>query len=393
MDHLTQTADTVGQQAIARSLLDLGASLYQCRDIDWALGAILQQARTFAHAEAGTLYLLQDGVLEFVAVQNDRMDAEAISHHLLGRKLPVDSTSLAGFVTSTGEPIHVRDSHAISADAPFHINRDLDMVTGYQIRSVLAIPLSCPHGGCIGVMELFNRLDPHGRPAPFSEAIHDGILMLASQAAMALHGLRLQEDLREAHLQSVFRLAGIAEYRDADTGEHIQRVSHVSQLLAKAMGLEPLEVEKIKYASPMHDVGKVAIPDAILLKPGHLTPAQRTVMQRHTVIGAEIFDNPDDDILAVARDVALHHHERWDGEGYPNGLSKAHIPLVGRIIALADVFDAIVSRRCYKEACPVDVALDIIQQDSDRHFDPQLVTAFLDRLDDVLAAYPSAPAA
>jgi len=136
-----------------------------------------------------------------------------------------------------------------------------------------------------------------------------------------------------------------------------------------------------------------AIPDAILLKTGHLAPEQREVMERHTVLGAEIFGEPENEVLAVAREVALAHHERWDGHGYPNGLKGDDIPLSGRIVGLAGVFDALVSKRCYKEARSLDVALDILNQDTGKHFDPRVVEAFLRILDDVLESYPALQAA
>jgi hypothetical protein len=379
--------------ALARSLLDLGASLYDCRDMDAALHDILRQARAFAHAEAGTLYLADGGMLRFVAVQNDRLGSAAVGDRLLGRELPINSSSLAGFVAATGEPVSVADCRSLPAGAPFRINRDLDTLTGYRIQSILAIPLNCPNEGCIGVLELFNRLDPAGRPAAFTPPVRDAAISLCAQAALALHNLRLQKQLRQVHLTSILRLSGIAEYRDADTGEHIKRVSRVSEVLASAMGLSPDRAELIKYASPMHDVGKVAIPDAILLKPGHLTAEQRRVMQRHTVIGAEILGRPEDDVIAQAREVALFHHERWDGQGYPNGVSGEDIPLCGRIVGLADVFDAVVSRRCYKDACSLDVAMDIVHNDSGRHFDPAVVEAFDAHLDLVLQSYPELKAA
>ena len=144
----------------------------------------------------------------------------------------------------------------------------------------------------------------------------------------------------------------------------------------------------------MHDVGKVAIPDAILLKPGHLTAHQRKVMERHTIAGSEIFANPEDSVIAMARDIALYHHERWDGQGYPNEFMGEAIPLPGRIVGLADVFDAVVSRRCYKEACSLDMALGILDEDSGKHFDPEVVKAFLAVLDRVLeTSYPNLKAA
>jgi len=385
--------DVIRDMAIVRSMLDLGATLYQCGDRHEALEAILSQARAFTHADAGSIYLMAGDRLQFVAVQNDSMDSSEISHHLLGEELPVSDESLAGYVASTGQAMNIPDCNLLAKDLPFRINRSLDAKTGYRVKSILAIPLKCPDGRCVGVLQLFNRLAPRGEFGPFPEAIGEGVISLASQAAMALHNAGLQEQLRQVHLHTIFRLSAVAEYRDTDTGDHIHRVSRVAQFTAESLGLDGDQVELIKCASPMHDVGKVGIPDAILLKPGHLTPEQRKAMERHTVIGAEIFGNPEDALLAMARVVALRHHERWDGKGYPDGLAGEAIPLVGRIVGLADVFDAIVSKRCYKEACSLDVALDVVDKDIGSHFDPAVVKAFLDRLDDVLESYPTLKAA
>ena len=386
-------ADSVREMAIVRSLLDVGVMLYECGDRDQMLETILSQARAFAHAEAGTIYLVQGNRLRFVVVQNDKVGSSAIREHLLGEEMPISAESLAGYVALTGRVVNIPDSYSVSEGAAFRFNRSLDAKTGYRVESVLAIPLRCPHGLCVGVLQLFNRLSAGGDPAPFRNGVNEGIVSLASQAAMVLHSARLQDQLREAHLNTIFRLSAIAEYRDTDTGAHIYRVSRISELTARALGLEMGQVELIKYASPMHDVGKVAIPDAILLKPGHLTAEQREVMERHTVVGAEIFGEPEDEVLAWAQEVALRHHERWDGQGYPDGLAGESIPIASRIVGLADVFDAVVSKRCYKEACTLDVALDILNQDTGKHFDPRVVEAFLGILDEALESYPALQAA
>jgi len=389
MTDVAATQGSIGEMAIVRSLLDVGASIYQCRDKQQVLEIILLQARTFTRAEAGSIYLTQGDRLKFVAVQNDRMDSSEICRHLLGETLPVSGGSLAGYVASTGQMMNVPDCDSLPGALPFRVNRELDARTGYRVESILAIPLTCPDGKCVGVLQLFNRLDSRGNPAPFQSTIGDAVKSLASQAVTALHAAGLQEQLRQVHLHTIFRFSTVAEYRDADTGDHIQRVSRVAELTAESLGLDEDQVELIKYASPMHDVGKVAIPDAILLKSGHLSPEQRKVMQRHTVVGADIFGEPEDEVLATAQEVALRHHERWDGKGYPDGLAGEAIPLSGRIVGLADVFDAVVSKRCYKEACSLPVALDILDKDSGQHFDPAVVKAFLERLDDVLESYPA----
>ena len=379
--------------ALLRKVLNAGPKLYASRSREQMLSIILSQACDLTGAQAGSLYLVDRSSLRFVAAQNAAMDASDVSRHLLGKDMPISAESLAGYVVLTGALMNVPDSLNLPGDAPFRVNRDFDARTGYRVRSILAIPLNCPDGECVGVLELFNRLGEHNDPLAFPTQVSECLMSLASTAAIMLHNIGLQEQLHKVHLDTIFRLSTIAEYRDADTGSHVQRVSRTSALLAGAMGLAGRQVELIQYASPMHDVGKVAIPDAILLKPGDLTSCQRKVMERHTLVGASIFDNPEDDITAMARDVALYHHERWDGQGYPNELIGEAIPLPGRIVGLADVFDAIVSRRCYKASCSLDVALNVLAEDSGKHFDPAVVNAFMSIMDKVLESYPSLKAA
>lgn len=357
------------------------------------LAAILTTSRAVTGAEAGSLYLAWNGKLKFVAAQNDRMNASDIDRHLLGEEIPISMESLVGFVALSGQAMNIPDTHRLPAGTPFRISRRLDARTGYCANNILAIPLHCPDGEQIGVLELFNHQDADGRQSPFGDEAIDAVTTLASTAAIALHNAHLQQHLREAHLDTILCLSTVAEYRDADTAQHVQRVSRCSELTAAALGSSADQVALVRYASPMHDVGKVAIPDAILLKHGHLTAEQRKVMERHTQIGAEILGSADDPILAVAREVALSHHERWDGQGYPQGITGMDIPLHARIVGLVDVFDAVVSRRCYKEACSLDTALAILQEDSGKHFDPDVVRAFMSVLPEVLKSYPALKAA
>jgi len=153
------------------------------------------------------------------------------------------------------------------------------------------------------------------------------------------------------------------------------------------MGLPPAEVELIEWASPMHDIGKIGIPDSILLKPGRLTAAERRIVETHPLIGADILGDPQNELIAAARDIALMHHERWDGKGYPNGLAGPATPLCGRVVGLADVLDALISKRCYKDPYPRDRVLNIISRQEGHQFDPAVVQAFLRVRDEVLEPY------
>ena len=176
------------------------------------------------------------------------------------------------------------------------------------------------------------------------------------------------------------RLAIVAEYRDDETGAHAARVAAISGSIARELGLPEDSARLIELAAPLHDLGKVAIADAILLKQGPLTDAERAVMQEHTTTGARMLERSEMPVLQVARAIALNHHERWDGDGYPNNLEGPRIPLPGRIVAIADVFDALTSNRPYKRAWPLSEALAEIRRLRGSHFDPAIVDAFM-RLD------------
>lgn len=191
--------------------------------------------------------------------------------------------------------------------------------------------------------------------------------------------------LTRSYLDTIYRLSIAAEYRDEDTAGHIKRISHYSAEISRQMGLPDSLVESIYYASPLHDVGKIGIPDNVLLRPGKLSPEDWEIMKSHTIIGARILGNAESKIMQIAEQIAISHHERYDGTGYPRGLKGHKIPLVGRIVALADVFDALTSKRIYKPVYSNDYSLEYIKQASGKQFDPEVVEAFFRGLDKILA--------
>ena len=188
------------------------------------------------------------------------------------------------------------------------------------------------------------------------------------------------KELEDTQREVIHRLGRAAEYRDNDTGSHIVRMSHYAAILAQAVGMSEEECKLIQQAMPMHDIGKIGIPDEILLKPGQLTTEEWHTMRRHTLIGAELLSGSDSPLLQMAEIIALTHHEKWDGSGYPNKLSGEDIPLPGRICAICDIFDALTSQRPYKEAWAVEKATEHIREISESHLDPQLVELFQDML-------------
>ena len=192
------------------------------------------------------------------------------------------------------------------------------------------------------------------------------------------------QELQESYLDTIHRLVLAAEYKDEDTGAHIVRMSRYSVLIAAKLGLPGEEVQNIQYAAPMHDVGKIGIPDNILMKPGKLTDEEFDFMKTHTTIGAKILVDSKAEILQLAQQIAISHHEKWNGRGYPQGLAGDTIPLAARIVGLTDVFDALTSKRPYKDPFPVEVALDIIKKERGEHFDPDVVNVFFENIDEIL---------
>jgi putative two-component system response regulator len=191
-------------------------------------------------------------------------------------------------------------------------------------------------------------------------------------------------EVETTRLEIIRRLGRAAEYRDNETGLHVIRMSHYSRLLGEKAGLNSRASDLLLNAAPMHDIGKIGIPDRILLKPSPLDAGEWKTMQEHPQIGAKIIGRDSSELLQLAQTIALTHHEKWDGSGYPEGLAGEKIPLAGRIIAIADVFDALTTKRPYKNAWPVEEAIDHLKVQSGKHFDPQLLPLFLDRIDDVL---------
>lgn len=190
-------------------------------------------------------------------------------------------------------------------------------------------------------------------------------------------------ELQESYLDTIHSLVRAAEYKDPETGNHIVRMCKYSTLLAEKLELPAEVVQNIKYATPMHDVGKIGIPYDILAKPGKLTEQEFELMTQHTVIGAKILSGSKAEILEVARQIALSHHEKWNGSGYPNGLSGKKIPIESRIVGLADVFDALTSIRPYKEPYPIEAAVEIIKLARGQHFDPDIVDVFIKNIKEI----------
>jgi HD-GYP domain-containing protein (c-di-GMP phosphodiesterase class II) len=390
-----------------KKILNLGLEISQIKDIDLLLEKILSEARAFTNCDAGSIYIKEGDCLRFSYAQND-----TLQHQLPpGRKLPystfsvpLNNASIAGYVASNGAILNIPDVYEIEEAFPFSFNRSYDNMTGYRTNSMLTIPLNNFRHEVIGVLQLINAMDCEGRAIPFAGDDEEIIIYFANNAANAIERAKMTREI-------ILRMNKMAEMRDPkETGPHVNRVAAYSVTLYEAwaikQGLPQEEIDKnrdvLRMSAMLHDVGKVAISDTILKKPGRFTPEEFQVMKLHTLFGANLFADIYSDFDESAGVVALNHHERWDGKGYPGyidqhsqlplpgfesenggarGKQGEEIPLFGRIVALADVYDALSCRRCYKEAWDENEVLSTIREEAGKQFDPHLVEVFLDCVD------------
>ncbi len=258
-------------------------------------------------------------------------------------------------------------------------NQPDDIVKGFQTGAVDYI--TKPFNSA----ELLSRVKTHTELRMLQTRLEAAVEDRTKKLLNALEELKSTHDiLHGTYLEIIKRLALAAEYRDNETGLHILRMSHYSKIIARAAGLDDEHCKRLLHASKMHDVGKIGIPDSILLKPGKLTKDEFTTMKEHTLIGGKLLSGIDSNLCHLAEQIALTHHEKWNGKGYPNGLSGEAIPIEGRISAVADVFDALTQERPYKKAWTVDDAVHLLKREKNEHFDARIVDLFIDNLSKIL---------
>ncbi len=386
-----------------RKLAQVGIALSAEKDINKLLELIVDEARNLTEADGGTLYIVdaEKEHLRFEILHNETMEMRLGG--TTGREVSLPPVPLRAF----GHPNHANVSSYVAlteqiVNIPdlyeaegfdFIGPRTYDASTGYRSKSMLVIPMKNHEDEVIGVLQLLNARDPAtSEVIPFDPESVDLIASLASQAAVALTNRNLFEDLAEAkrcteqaHLDTIQRLAIVAAYRDKDTSMHIKRMSCYSAVLARGFKLPPEEVEIILRASPMHDVGKIGIPDAILLKPAKLNSEEWLIMKQHTTIGGHMLSGSQSELIQAGKTIALSHHERWDGSGYPAGLAGEEIPLWGRVCAVADVFDALTHKRPYRQAMSNEEAYKLLEDGRGTQFDPRIVDVFFAQLDEITA--------
>jgi HD-GYP domain-containing protein (c-di-GMP phosphodiesterase class II) len=371
------------------------------------LHRVLVKSRKLTSAEAGMAFIARgQGRKKRLVVASIQNDLVKIPEDAL--RLNADPSSIAGYVAASGERVRVDDVRKIPADRPYRFDPETDKLTGFRSKSVLAFPLKNYADEVIGVIQLINKRDGNGQgPIAFTsedaaliqpvnhivggaidralmiERISEQNRRLKERSRLMARQRRqianLKDQTEEAFQLSIRLLARAAELYDEDTGNHIVRVNEYSYLLAKRLGQPEAFCDEIRYSAQLHDVGKMSVDSAVLKKKGDLTPAERREMNLHPKYGHQILSQSNR--LHMAADIALCHHEKWDGSGYPNGLKGDAIPLAARIVQLADVYDALRSPRPYKAGYTHEQAYKIITEGDERidprsHFDPKLVELF-----------------
>lgn len=355
-------------------LLDYTRQMSLRKDLDSLLGVVVDSAREILQAERCSIFILDKR-------KNELWSRVATGSQTI--RVPADK-GIVGQAISERRVINIPDAYA---DTRF--NPEVDQASGFRTRSLLTAPLAKMRGETIGALQVLNK-----KGGPFLEDDEKMFILFAEQAASAVANAQLHDDLQAAYKDTIFRLAAAAEFKDHDTRQHLERVSRYSRLIAAAAGKEEEWSDRLALASPMHDIGKLGVPDAILKKPGKLDESEWAEMYRHPGYGGEILANSENELLRMSERVARGHHEKWDGTGYPDKLRGEAIPLEARIVALADVFDALTSRRCYKPAFSLNDALKIIYDGAGKHFDPALVDAFkrvLSNIIQVMETYADRP--
>jgi HD-GYP domain-containing protein (c-di-GMP phosphodiesterase class II) len=344
------------------AVLHLGHALANIKDIKHLVASqMVPELVQLLNADRGSVFLIDDERQELYSVI-------ALGVELKEIRMPIDR-GLAGWVARTGETLNVPDAHH---DDRF--NPEFDRRSGYRTKSVLAAPMVDPQGTRIGVVQVINK---KGAEA-FSRADEELLSAIASEAAVAIINVRLVEEQKAMFESFVTAITTALESRDELTSFHTRRVVEYAVGIGRQLGLPHPMLERIRLASMLHDLGKIHVPDAVLKKPGGLTKEEFEVIKEHAMHTRLIVQKVRllPELKDLPRDASM-HHERVDGSGYPEGLKGEAIPITARVIAVADVFDAITSKRHYREAMPIDQALDIIRQGSGSHFDPKCVDAFL----------------
>ena len=389
-----------------QEIIRLSSEVTKINDLDLLLEKILAKARAFVNADAGSIYISEGGQLHFSHSHNETLSKKLPAGKKLiytSFALPISNDSIAGYVANTGEILNISDVYEIPSYLPYGFSRNFDIVSHYRSKSMLTVPLKTARGDIAGVLQMINAQDDKGNIISFSREDESLMSHFANTAAIAIERAQMTRTI-------ILRMISMAELRDPmETGAHVNRVAGYSVEIyenwAKQQRLPQKTIDEkkdiLRLAAMLHDVGKVAISDLILKKPARLNQDEYEIMKQHAWLGARLFANPKSEFDEASLGVVLNHHEHWNGKGYPGFLDLVtgkplpgfsdggkprpkkgeEIPVFGRVVGIADVYDALSSCRSYKKSWDEERVIDVIRGESGNQFDPAIVEAFFSCLE------------
>ncbi len=337
------------------------------KEFDEIIGVLAEMGRALTSADRCTVWVVSD---------DKKHIWTKVSHGIDAIELPIDSGIIGSSIVN-GEKIIIDD---VYKDKRF--NDAIDKKTGYLTKSMMVIPMLDNDNEIIGAFQVINHLGPK---EVFDNRDMERLMLASTYAAETLVAAKLTKEIEDTQKEVVFTMGAIGEERSKETGNHVKRVAEYSKILALAYGMDEKEAELLKQASPMHDIGKVAIPDSILKKPGRFDDNEREIMNTHAELGYHMIKNSERPLLKAAAIVAYEHHEKYNGTGYPQGLKGEETHIYGRITAIADVFDALGSDRVYKKAWDDERIFKLFKEERGEHFDPHLTDLLFENIDKILA--------
>ncbi|MDD9265721.1 HD domain-containing phosphohydrolase [Paenibacillus sp. GCM10023248] len=371
-DHIhnkSQMKKDLDPQEMLRVIFDYAAKIANERVLEKVLMLMADMGREMIVSDRCTVWLLDTSRNELWS---------KVAHGLDEIRIP-SSAGLVGYAVTHDKAVFIDDAYTNEEYKEYLQNGALrtDQQTGYRTKALMVIPFRNSQGEIMGAYQAINKLTACEQ---FSDKDMEYLTLASSYAGKSLESALLTNEIEETQKEIIFRMGEIGESRSKETGNHVKRVAEYSYLLALGLGMSQEEAELLKMASPMHDIGKVAIPDSVLNKPGKLTDEEFRLMQNHTLIGYNLLKNSNRHILKTAAIVAYEHHEKWNGRGYPRGIQGEDIHIFGRITAIADVFDALGSERVYKKAWELERILQLFREERGEHFDPAVVDTFFQQL-------------
>ncbi len=361
-----KNSETLGANEIVELIFTYLSEVSSLSNYDDTMFVLANMGRSLTCADRCSIWLVSD---------DKKSIWTKVSQGVKAIELPINF-GIVGEAISKGKKIIIDD---VYKDKRFH--QDVDKRTGYKTKSMIVVPMFDKSNKIIGALQAINKTN---KQAAFDERDMERLSLASIYAAETLIAAKLSKDIQDTEKEVILTMGSIGERRSQETGNHVKRVAKYSEVLALAYGMNAEEAELLKQASPMHDIGKVAIPDAILNKSDTLNSHEREIMDTHAELGFEMTKNSDKPLFKAASIVAYEHHEKWDGTGYPRGLKGKEIHIYGRITAIADVFDALGSDRVYKTAWGDDKIFHFLKEQRGKHFDPDLIDLFFDNLDKIL---------